>query len=127
MSGRSSRQKGQRGERQIFALLNSLLGREVFRRNLSQTRAGGADHEADDLPVALEVKFQEKLNIGTWLKQAREQAAGRIPALAYRQSREEWTVLVELTPELFALLLDSLHPECVAYTRWHARLMREGE
>lgn len=101
MSGRSSRQKGQRGERQIFALLNGLLGREVFRRNLSQTRAGGADHEADDLPVALEVKFQEKLNIGTWLKQAREQANGRVPALAYRQSREEWTVLVELTPEQF--------------------------
>jgi len=101
MSGRSSRVKGAAAERELFALLNSLLGRDAFKRNLTQTRSGGADHEDGDLPIALEVKRQEKLNIGTWLKQAREQAAGRIPALAYRQSREEWTVLVELTPEQF--------------------------
>jgi len=100
MPGRSSRTKGASGEREFFKLLNDHLGYEAFKRNLVQTREGGADSETD-LPVSIEVKRQEKLSLPAWLQQSREQAkrAGKVPVLAYRRSREPWTILVEMSVE----------------------------
>jgi len=106
MSGRSSRVKGASAEREAFALLNSLLMREAFKRNLSQTRAGGYDHEPLSAPVAVEVKRCETLALGKWMKQAEEQAPGLTPAVMYRRNKEPWSVLVKMTPEQFSLWLD---------------------
>lgn len=101
MSGRSSRTKGAAAEREFFHLLNDLHGSEVFRRNISQTRAGGCDNDGH-LPVAVEVKRQETLALPAWIRQAREQAGpGQLPVLAWRQSRTPWQVAVLMTPEQF--------------------------
>lgn len=68
----------------------------MLERNLSQTRAGGAD----SLSVrgwAIEVKRHERLSRPAWWRQAVKQArdTGRRAMLAYRRSREPWTVWIE--------------------------------
>lgn len=101
MSGKGSRQKGAAAEREAFGLFNELLGRNEFRRNISQTRAGGCDNEGH-LKVAIEVKRQETLALPAWIRQAREQAKpDQVPVLAWRQSRTPWQVAVLMTPEQF--------------------------
>ena len=87
---RASRQKGQRGEREICKLLAEKFGGE-FKRNLSQTQDGGYDVLGLD-GFAIEVKFQEKLSIEKWYKQAVDQAEEKTPVLFFRRSREPWRV-----------------------------------
>jgi len=90
--GKASRQKGQRGEREVCKLLAEKLGGE-YKRNLMQTQDGGYDvlglHG-----YAIEVKFQEKFQIEKWWKQTVEQAEGKIPVLFFRKSHECWRVVV---------------------------------
>ena len=91
------REKGSRGERELFALLTEQLGVTVT-RNLSQTRGGGAD----SLNVegwAIECKRCEALSIASWWAQATRQAeaTGRKPALFYRQSRRPWRAVLDLS------------------------------
>ena len=90
---RASRQKGQRGEREICKILEEKLGGE-FKRNLMQTAEGGYDVLGLD-GWAIEVKFQEKLSIEKWWKQTVEQATnGKKPVLFFRRSREDWRVVI---------------------------------
>ena len=93
MTGAGSRLKGQKGEREFLGALGQELG-ESLKRNLQQTREGGADC----LMVrgwAIEVKRQERLSRPKWWAQAVEQAAreGAQPMLAYRRNREAWKVM----------------------------------
>lgn len=92
--GRSQRTKGAAAERELSKLLAERLGIECH-RNLEQTRSGGADLLGVG-PWAVEVKRHERLAINTWWAQACAQAGEAYPALAYRQSRQPWTVLVPL-------------------------------
>lgn len=94
--GKSSRLKGNRNERELFGLLSERLGTAV-RRNLSQTRGGGAD--TLDIPGwSLEVKRHESGFRQEWWTQTLKQAdaAGKYPALAYRASRQPWRFRVWL-------------------------------
>jgi Holliday junction resolvase len=95
MNHKGRRAKGANGERELFNLLADRLG-TVVRRNLSQTREGGAD--TISLPgIALEVKRQEELCVGSWWRQTVEQAGeDDVPVLAYRKSRQPWTFMVPL-------------------------------
>lgn len=103
MSGRMSRNKGQRGEREFIGILQRVIdevfGEDVYelKRNLFQTREGGYDvaglPEQFDL-IAFEVKFQETLNINSWWEQAVEQAGDKAPVLAFRQSRKKWRIMI---------------------------------
>lgn len=93
----SQRAKGQRGEREFFGLMSDLLG-SCVRRNVDQVRNGGAD--GLDVPGwAIEVKRHETGFREAWWGQAVYQAAAagdRMPALAYRASRQPWRVRVYL-------------------------------
>jgi len=102
--GRSSRRRGQVGEREFLKLLQSLLSDRGLgltpQRNYDQTAVGGAD--CLGIPeLAIEVKRQEVLDVPGWWRQAIKQAErlDRIPILAYRQNATRktgkvWTVLV---------------------------------
>ena len=98
------RNKGSRGERELFALLSVELG-IVITRNLQQSRSGGAD--GLDVPGwAIEVKRQESLSIPSWWVQAARQADDlrRRPVLFYRQSRLPWKAVMDLhhvAPDIF--------------------------
>jgi hypothetical protein len=91
------RDKGARGERELFALLSEQLG-TVVRRNLGQTRDSGADSLS--IPgFAIEVKRQECSFRQAWWDQvnaARHQNGGVIPLLFYRRSRHPWTAVFDL-------------------------------
>lgn len=90
------RSKGANGERELFRLLSDHLG-TIIKRNLSQTRNGGAD--SLDLPgYAIEVKRQEAIRLDAWWQQCVEQAIAqeRVPMLAYRQSRKPWRIILPL-------------------------------
>jgi hypothetical protein len=90
----NSRTKGASAERELSRLLGDRLG-IPFERNLSQCRAGGFDLIGLD-QLAIEVKRCEKLSIPQWWQQARQQATGKIPILAFRQSRRPWAIIVPL-------------------------------
>ncbi len=92
--GASQRNKGAAGERELAKLLSESLGFDCH-RNLEQSRCGGADLLGVG-PWAIEVKRHERLQIPKWWGQACQQAKDLYPALAYRQSRQPWTVLVPL-------------------------------
>jgi Holliday junction resolvase len=84
-----SRNKGQRGEREVCDILGEALGISLT-RTLDQTRAGGCDILLDHF--AIEVKRQETLSTDRWWVQACRQAKdiGKHPILIYRKSRTPW-------------------------------------
>jgi Holliday junction resolvase len=104
----NSRAKGANGEREFCRLIFEHLGVELV-RNLDQSRAGGHDLKSTGTdPVstaldafAIEVKRYAAITpamlAGFW-QQAERQAhrAARVPALAYREDRREWRVLLPL-------------------------------
>lgn len=92
---KASRNKGQRGEREVCKLLAEKLGGE-FKRNLMQTAEGGYDVIGLE-GCALEVKRCETLSINSWWDQAKEQAeVNTWPVLFYRKSRQPWSVVIEI-------------------------------
>lgn len=83
--------KGANGEREILNWFMDNFDLPELKRNLEQTRNGGAD--CLDIPgIALEVKRQEALTVPAWWEQTKRQAiiAKRFPVLAYRQNRKKW-------------------------------------
>lgn len=97
----SQRDKGQRGEREFCAALGEHIG-ETLVRQLDSARDGGPDVLIGQ-HWAVEVKRGETLQLATWWLQACRQAsnANRWPALAYRQNRQAWTILVPLDVVLY--------------------------
>lgn len=93
-SGRSARNKGAAGERELAALLSDQLG-QVVKRKLGQARDGG-----DDIQVGrfrIEVKRRERLQVVEWCEQVEAcAAAGEVPVLAFRRNGEPWRVVLRL-------------------------------
>jgi len=101
MGGKMSRNKGQRGEREVISYLQPVVDRvaesyaitpPMLQRNLLQSHAGG--HDVFGLHwLALEVKLCETYNLNAWWEQTLEQAQGVAePVLWYRRSRVPWRV-----------------------------------
>lgn len=100
------RAKGQNAEREVATVLNEIIGRckerrglkhssiDSVLRNQQQSSVGGADLQGT-FGLAIEIKRQENLSVGTWWKQCLEQAVrlGEHPVLIYRQSHKPWTVV----------------------------------
>lgn len=103
MSGKKSRDKGGRGEREVYKLLQpivnecySLFNMEppLMQRNACQSRDGGYDIIGVDW-IAIEVKRQETLHIETWWKQTVTQAGeNKEPVLIYRKNHQPWQVIM---------------------------------
>jgi Holliday junction resolvase len=114
---RMQREKGAGAERELAGAIFDELGVRLV-RNLEQSRRGGYDltlapHQsgpaAETLArFALEVKRHAqatRANLTAWWTQAetQAQAAGLVPALAYRADRAPWRFvlpLAELRPDL---------------------------
>ena len=94
----SQRLKGQRGEREAFKLMSDRLG-TIVRRNIDQTRKGGAD--GMEIPGwAVEVKRQQRSYVEAWWRQAVDQASAcepqRRPLLLYRANHRPWRAVMRL-------------------------------
>ena len=97
MGGKASRDKGQRGEREVCKLLSEALNLSVT-RELGASRDGGCDIKIKmgDLTYVIEVKLYRKVTqalVDTWWGQAKSQAnalhdelINATPVLIYRQS-----------------------------------------
>ena len=101
MAGKMSRNKGQRGEREVIKLLQPIVDRSFQRfkleppclqRNLLQAHTGGHDVFGLDW-LALEVKYQETVNLSPWWQQTlRQSGSDKVPVLIWRKSRMPWRV-----------------------------------
>jgi hypothetical protein len=110
MGGKMSREKGGRGEREVYKILQPIvdecytargLAPPLMQRNSNQSRAGGYDIVGLDW-MALEVKRQEKLAIPAWWDQTLNQCGDdQEPVLFYRKNRRKWQVimLIDVHPE----------------------------
>lgn len=99
MSGRRSRSKGKRGEREAAHKMEEVTGLD-WRRGLGQSRGGAAEEEPDIVCDALpylhvEVKRHKRPSIPAAMRQAIEDADARdIPVAMTRADRDEWLVTV---------------------------------
>ncbi len=103
MSGLMSRNKGKRGEREVVKALQPVvdkvytkLGLEIpiLERNLMQSHRGGYDIVGLEW-LALEVKYQEQLNLSGWWEQCKKQTKeGQEPVLIYRKNNARWRVMM---------------------------------
>ena len=118
--GISQRNKGQRGERELFGMLSDELG-FVVKRNIDQIRAGGAD--CIEIPGwAVECKRCETLNINAWWAQAEGQAEKLtsyqnrvLPILFYRQARQPWKAVINLNHILARSLHGKTHMAIIGF------------
>lgn len=96
-----ARNKGKDGELEWIKTFGILFKGRELKRNLDQTREGGADILGCE-PFIVEVKRCEKLELDKWWRQVKvaEQAllaqdkTVRIPTVSYRQNRGQWTFLL---------------------------------
>ncbi len=86
--GRKPRARGNRGELEVVNILKA-HGYPAY-RNFASGGYGGSD--VIGLPgFAIEVKFQDRLNIWAALEQSREAAAPtETPTVVFRRSRSHW-------------------------------------
>lgn len=100
MSGSYSRDKGQRGEREVIKVLQPTVSKVYIEaglpapelaRNLSQTRDGGFDIKGLEW-MALEVKYQESENIKAWWEQTCRQAGTDIFGMRSDQNQPQQMV-----------------------------------
>ena len=91
MSGRKSKQKGKRGEREVATMLRAIF--PEAKRGI-QSRGGGAEIADVEIPAFhIEVKLQAKPNIRAALRQAVAEAApGKHPVAFTRADRDDWVV-----------------------------------
>ena len=62
-----------------------------------RTNPGVADVEAEELADwHIEVKFVNRLNIWSAIEQAKADAAGRKPLVAFKRDRSDWQVALKL-------------------------------
>lgn len=105
MSGKTSREKGKRGERELASVMRS-YGYDC-RRGQQYCGASG-DADVIGLPgVHIECKRTERLDLYGAMAQAKADAkAGEMPVVFHRRNNSEWLAVVEL-PEFIKLYAES--------------------
>ena len=91
MSGRKSRDKGKRGEREAAALLG-------FNRNARIGQDAEDIKVPDDYPFVVEVKRTKRSRTGLYkvLEQAQGYGPGKAPMALLRDDRRPWLAVVRL-------------------------------
>lgn len=93
--GRMSRQKGKRGEREAAAELGAILNVEARRGVQFQGGPDSPDVVLDGVPVHVEAKRVEALNLYKAIEQARSDAGSKIPIVWHRRNGKPSVVIVE--------------------------------
>ena len=96
MSGRRSKNKGKRGEREAASEVSRLFGVEARRGVQYQGGPDSPDIVADLPGLHFEVKRTETLSIYTAMDQARSDAGDDIPVVLHRRNGKKWLCVVEL-------------------------------
>jgi hypothetical protein len=100
----NSRTKGKRGELQF----RDVLKKHNLTARRGQQFAGGPgspDVICEDLTgVHFEVKHTQRGDIYGWMKQATDDAAGKIPVVMHRRNAKKWVAILD-ADELIQLLI----------------------
>jgi hypothetical protein len=130
---KASRDKGQRGEREVIDLLQPIVdtaykaaGREPPQlKRTSSMQADGGGCDVHGLPwLALEVKRCETLQIESWWRQCCEQAKpGQLPVLVYRQNKRGWRVKLLLQAAVTNTLL-AVDVSAIDFLTYFEQLLR---
>lgn len=135
MSRINVRSKGQRGEREVVTMLQSIVDRVIAAinkeiddeisqgvmvrvgkrpdqvqvlRNQLQSAVGGSDLSGIDW-LAIEVKYQETENLNSWWAQTQKQTKpGQVGVLIHRANQQKWRV--RMLGKL--ALIDGRHVTC---------------
>lgn len=101
--GASQRNKGKAAEVEVYHWLNDIVSTVVghgkwFQRNQNQTASSGSDL-SNPFRLSIEIKRHETLSINSWWAQCTRSASAEfgVPVLLYRQSRQPWRAVVEMT------------------------------
>ena len=101
--GSSQRNKGKTAEVEVYHWLNKTVSTVVgtgkwFQRNQNQTASSGSDL-SNPFQLSIEIKRHETLSINSWWDQCLRSAKAEsgVPVLLYRQSRQPWRAVVNLT------------------------------
>jgi len=101
MSGKKSKEKGKRGERELAKELSELLGVDARR---GQQFAGSPESpDVVGIPgIHVECKRTEKFSLYDSLEQAIDDAGDDIPVVMHRRNRKDWVIVARLDdlPEL---------------------------
>lgn len=89
--GKSQRDKGAGGEREVAQIIRAFGG---FMARRGQVFNGEPDIVCPELPIHFEVKRCEKIELHAWWKQACEACGDKYPAVVYRQSYHPWTIVM---------------------------------
>ena len=97
-SGRHSRNKGKRGEREVAKIFRD--AGYPARRSVQYNGRPGTVADVVGVPsLHIEVKFVEKERIREWYRQAERDASAspeQVPVVVHRKSREPWLVTMSL-------------------------------
>ena len=94
--GRMSRQKGKRGERECAAELAELLGVTARRGVQYQGGPESPDVVLEGVPIHVECKRVEALNLYAAIEQAKKDALpGAVPVVWHRKNGRESVVILE--------------------------------
>lgn len=90
----NAREKGKAGELEFCHRFSPFFHTEL-KRNLLQTREGGADIDGC-APFQIEVKRCQKVELKKWWRQvnAAIKDPAEIPTVAYRQNKQPWRFLL---------------------------------
>jgi len=96
--GRMQRDKGKRGERECAAALDAALGGDTGARRGVQYAGGNESPDVRiDLPLHVEVKRCEALNLYAALDQASKDAPEGVPAIVcHRRNGRKWVAILEI-------------------------------
>jgi len=103
--GASQRQKGSRAEREFINALKDQLGDFFGELDKNWNQREGQRWDLKLGPFGVEVKRVEKLQIASWWTEAVTQVKGTelMPMLAYRRSRQGWTIVLRLVDVAYIL------------------------
>lgn len=97
MSGRRSRDKGKRGERELAKLLNEQFPHlDACRGVQYQGGDDSPDVRVSDDCLHFEIKRVERLNLYQALEQATEDGNGKLPVVLHKKNRKPAVAIVPL-------------------------------
>jgi len=89
----NSKRKGKRGELEAAKVLREVLGVEARRGVQYKGTQDSPDIEID-LPIHVEVKLRERLNVYEAYQQSVSQAGEKIPVVMCRKNRTKWLLVI---------------------------------
>lgn len=100
-TGRRSRQKGKRGERQIASLLREAGWPARRAQQYCGSPDGGASDVLVDVPhwiFHIESKYVQQTDVYGWMRQAVADARdGKVPVVCHRRNKENWHVTMRIS------------------------------